>query len=52
MPGCTITLVNDNLFLWNIVLEGPAGTPYEGGRFTLKAEVRRAPTAAAAELAR
>jgi ubiquitin-protein ligase len=26
----------DNMLLWNIVIDGPTGTPYEGGKFRCK----------------
>lgn len=28
----------DNLFLWEAIIEGPEGTPWEGGLFELKLE--------------
>lgn len=33
--GCSIGLVNDNLYLWRAVLQGPEGSAYEGGRFEI-----------------
>ena len=35
MEGVTIDLVGENVVNWNVHLEGPAGSPYEGGRFTV-----------------
>ncbi|EYC01814.1 hypothetical protein Y032_0104g3615 [Ancylostoma ceylanicum] len=32
-PGCYASPKGDDLFLWTAVLEGPAGTVYEGGTF-------------------
>ncbi len=34
--GMTVSLVDEsNLHDWRIVIDGPAGSPYEGGKFTL-----------------
>ncbi|KAH8287415.1 hypothetical protein KR054_006962 [Drosophila jambulina] len=33
--GCTVELDNDNLFRWKATIQGPPGTPYEGGVFHL-----------------
>ena len=39
IPGITITLDNPgDITVWNVVLEGPVDTPYEGGVF--RAQVR------------
>jgi ubiquitin-protein ligase len=31
--GITITVVNEDIFTWNVEMKGPKGTPYEGGVF-------------------
>lgn len=33
--GCSLTLVNDNLYLWKAILQGPAGSAYVGGKFQI-----------------
>jgi len=33
MDGISVGLVDDNIYEWKVMLEGPAGTPYEGGLF-------------------
>ena len=36
LPFCSaIVLVNDDVFIWECALIGPAQTPYEGGTFVL-----------------
>ena len=36
LPFCSsIVLVNDDVFIWDCELIGPAQTPYEGGKFVL-----------------
>jgi ubiquitin-conjugating enzyme E2 D len=34
----SIDLVQDDLFIWDIVMAGPENSPYTGGRFTLRLE--------------
>ena len=36
--GCTVGLVNNDIFHWKITLLGPVDTPYAGGLFTLTAD--------------
>lgn len=33
MEGCSVGLDKDNLYEWKVMMEGPAGTPFEGGLF-------------------
>ncbi|KAH8296121.1 hypothetical protein KR054_002003, partial [Drosophila jambulina] len=33
--GCTIEVVNDNMFHWRASIPGPPDTPYSGGQFHL-----------------
>ncbi len=33
--GCTVALVNDDIYHWKCTLLGPKGTPYEGGVFKI-----------------
>ena len=36
--GCTVGLIDNNIFKWKITLLGPVDTPYAGGLFTLTSE--------------
>ena len=36
--GCTVGLVNNDIFHWKISLVGPVDTPYQGGMFFLTAD--------------
>ena len=36
--GCTVGLINNNIFKWKISLLGPSDTPYSGGMFFLTAD--------------
>ena len=36
--GCTVGLIDNNLFKWRVSLMGPSDTPYAGGMFFLTAE--------------
>lgn len=33
VDGCTVDLVGDDIKHWKIIIGGPSGTPYEGGKF-------------------
>ena len=33
--NCTVQIVNNNISEWRVDINGPAGTPYEGGHFIL-----------------
>ena len=37
--GCSVDLINDNLFEWNTTYIGPDGTGYHGGFFVLKLSI-------------
>jgi len=32
VPGCSVDLIDDNTKHWKVVITGPSGTPYEGGK--------------------
>jgi ubiquitin-conjugating enzyme E2 D len=34
----SITLLNDDLFQWDVTINGPEDTPYAGGKFVLRLE--------------
>ncbi len=36
--GCTVGLIDNNLFKWRVSIIGPSDTPYAGGMFFLTAE--------------
>lgn len=36
IPGVTTDIINDNLSTWRATIEGPAGSPYAGGKFNLQ----------------
>lgn len=38
IPGVQTEIMNDNLSTWHAVIEGPTGSPYEGGRFNMNIE--------------
>jgi len=35
VPGCTIFRMGDNIFRWNVEIQGPPDSPFEGGTYTL-----------------
>ena len=35
LDGCMVGPVNDDIFHWQVMMDGPAGTPYEGGLFEI-----------------
>jgi Ubiquitin-protein ligase len=37
--NCRVSIVNDDISKWRVDISGPAGTPYEGGRFVLSIEL-------------
>lgn len=37
--GSKVSLINEDLFKWELVLEGPESTPYEKGVFDLEIEL-------------
>ena len=38
--GVKLDLVNDDITNWNVHIPGPAGSPYDGGRFTVNIDFR------------
>ena len=41
VPGCTAAFKGDSVLEWIVTMDGPASSPYSGGRFVLKVTVRR-----------
>jgi len=39
LDWATTSLVDDNLFKWRCVIQGPPDTPYEGGYFTVELQL-------------
>jgi ubiquitin-protein ligase len=35
LPGVAIELVDSDVTKWNVILDGPEGTPFIGGKFTV-----------------
>jgi ubiquitin-conjugating enzyme E2 D/E len=35
IPGCFVQILADNLYLWRAVVEGPANSLYQGGKFEM-----------------
>lgn len=35
IPGVEIQIVNDDLFNWNLIVDGPEQTPFIGGKFVV-----------------
>ena len=38
ISGVEIKIVDDNIAMWHIIIDGPSGTPYEGGKFVILAD--------------
>lgn len=36
LPGISTSLHDGNTHLWDVVIDGPPGSPYEGGKFKLQ----------------
>ena len=36
VPGVEIKVVDDCITMWHVILDGPADSPYAGGKFTVK----------------
>ena len=35
LQGVTVSIDSDNSAIWKVMIEGPAGTPYLGGKFQI-----------------
>ncbi|KAF2717057.1 UBC-like protein [Polychaeton citri CBS 116435] len=41
-PGTQVTLANEeDMNVWEVILDGPSGTPYQGGRFLIQITLPR-----------
>ena len=36
LPGVTVSMVNDDLNKWDVVIQGPDSTPFYGGKFKVQ----------------
>ena len=36
IPGVEIKIIDDNITMWNVVIDGPEDSPYAGGKFVVK----------------
>eukprot|EP01101_Sappina_pedata_P004308 TRINITY_DN17_c1_g1_i1.p2 TRINITY_DN17_c1_g1~~TRINITY_DN17_c1_g1_i1.p2 ORF type:complete len:158 (-),score=81.94 TRINITY_DN17_c1_g1_i1:141-590(-) len=39
LPWAKVSIDGDNIYKWKAIVEGPEGTPYEGGKFKVDIEI-------------
>ena len=39
IPGISVSLHDGNIHLWDVVIDGPPATPYEGGKFRFQVAI-------------